>query len=285
MTSEVGEVVASIIVEGNDSFPSSKSSDETLSHPPLVKKFWMLFSECVYRDFSCVLKCAWHRIVYMMEPHKYRLNRDKIERVQEGSKKVAKIVLLAHGVGGYPSNFLSLAKTLYEAGIENVYTVDLNCVEDEIIPIKSLAARIQEVAQKYLDSGYEDVEVSIVGHSLGAITAAAYAYREVEHMDHVSISKVISLAGRLWYVRNPFFWFCEGLIPEIQKTYEKIKAHHWKSDLALYTIWGDRDGVVPKQSVHIQDDETKEYTVEGRGHLGVLFASDAQKKIAEWLMV
>ena len=88
---------------------------------------------------------------------------------------------------------------------------------------------------------------------------------------------MISIAGRLKYIPNKFSWFCEGVKPEIEETLNAISQNPNK--VPLYSIWGDSDAIVPKQSVHIQGEASKEYTVKGWGHGGVVFAPDTHDKV------
>lgn len=137
--------------------------------------------------------------------------------------------------------------------------------------------RVEQIEKKYLNAGYFQVEFALVGHSLGAITSAKYIWR---HISHSKVTMMISLAGRLKYVKNKFWWFCEDVKSDIEKTYKAISNDPNK--VLLYTVRGDRDGIVPKESVHIEASKEK-CTVEGWGHGGIVFAPKAQKKVVYWV--
>ena len=144
-----------------------------------------------------------------------------------------------------------------------------------------MSERLDEIAKKYLSKGYRDVEYAFVGYSLGALVGSKWIWRGSRESSGYSASMMISVSGRLKYLPNRFSWFCEEVKPEIQKTFKKISENPEKA--LLYTIWGDRDGLVPEKSVHIQGDAERELTVKGWGHGGILFSSEVQEKIAFWL--
>lgn len=194
--------------------------------------------------------------------------------------QTAKVVLLMHGAGAHQSSFVPMAKKFSEAKIENIYTVTLQQSDEDPIPTASLATRIQKITENYLQHGYKDVEFAFVGHSLGALVGSKYVWREVHQVDSSKISMMISIAGRLEYVKNKFSWFCEDVKPEIDETFEEFKKDRDK--VLLYTIRGDKDAIVPERSVHIQGEPSREYTVEGWGHGGIVFAPDTHEKVVFW---
>lgn len=255
------------------------TSGQSFPTPSKFEKIWDIVSECIFKEFGSVLRNVLYRAVFMIDPHKYDMNPIQV-KVADKADQTAKVVMLLHGAGAHQSCFVPLAKKFYQAGIRNVYTVSIKQTDSDPIPTASLAARIEEITQKYLHNGYESVEYSLVGHSLGALVSAKYIWRGEHHIDNARVSLMISIAGRLKYVANRFFWFCDDVKPEIEETYRTINEDPGK--VALFTIWGDRDAIVPKQSVHIQGESSKEYTVNGWGHGGVVFAPDAHRKIVSW---
>ena len=92
---------------------------------------------------------------------------------------------------------------------------------------------------------------------------------------------MISLAGRLRYKKNRFFWFCQDVKNEIELSDKAYKNNPYLAE--LYTIWGQRDNIVPKNSSHIQNNPEKELSVEGFGHGGIIYSSEALLKATEWI--
>ena len=202
--------------------------------------------------------------------------------VVETVKRTAKVVMLLHGASASPSYFLPLASKLQESGIKNVFTVSFNPSEKDPVLTLDLSNRIKEVTNKYLKSGYGDVEYTFVGHSLGAIVAAKYIWREKE-IENARVSKMISIAGRLKYVANKFAWFCKDIKKEIKETFKAIDENPNK--VPLYTIWGDKDEIVPKESAHFQTQQDRECTVNHAGHLGIIFSPETHNQIVAWLKI
>jgi len=245
-----------------------------------IQRLFDFVYECVIKEFGSGLRHVFYRSVFWINPHKYGLNPTTINQAIK-TNQTAKVVLLLHGVGGHPSCFIPMAKKLAESNLTAMYTVSLNPTDENPIPIESLTHRVNALAINYLNSGYADVEFALVGHSLGALVSAKYVWRGPDLPTRSLISTIISLAGRLKYVHNTFFWFCEDVKPEIERTYECILKSPDKA--TLYTIRGDCDAIVPRQSVHIQDKPNRECTVHGWGHSGIVFAPETHKQVRIWI--
>ncbi len=252
---------------------------QSFSAPTKFEKIWDIVSECIFKEFGSVLRNVLYRAVFWIDPHKYDLNPIKVKAADKVNQ-TANVVLLLHGDGAHQSCFFPLAKKFSDAGIRNVYTVSIKQSDDDPIPLTSLVTHIEEITKKYLDNGYSDVQYALVGHSLGALVSAKYIWRGEHHVDKAGVSMMISIAGRLKYVANRFFWFCDDVKSEIEETYRKICEDPDKA--TLYMIWGSKDAIVPKQSVHIQGENSREITVKGWGHGGVVFAPDAHNSVVSW---
>lgn len=252
--------------------PSSPSSN--------IVRAWDFVSECIFKEFGSCLRHVWYRTVFWIDPHKHDINPTTIKTADK-TDQIAKVVLLLHGAGAHQSSFVPLAKEFSKAKIRNIYTVTLNQSDKDPVPTKDLDKRIKEITQSYVKRGYKNVDFSLVGHSLGALVASKYIWR----VGNPQVSMMVSIAGRLKYVPNKFSWFCEDVKPEITKTFEAFSRSPDK--VGLYTIWGDQDGIVPRKSVHIQGNSSREHTVKGWGHGGVVFAPGTHKKVVsltkEWL--
>jgi len=258
----------------------SRKEEHLPSPSSKLAKVWDFVRECIFKEFGSCLRHLCYRAVFCIDPNRHNLN-PKVIKAAQTADSVAKVVLLLPGQGAHPSSFFPLAEKFQKTGIENIYTVSSHQTKEDPVPVVSLARRISELTERYLKKGYGEVDYILVGHSLGAIIAAKYIWGDVEKIDRANVSTMIAIAGRLKYIPNRFSWFCESVKPEIEKTF---RAFSLRSHLAkLYTIWGERDAIVPKQSVHIQGETSREFTVKGWGHGGVVFAPEGHDKIVGWI--
>jgi pimeloyl-ACP methyl ester carboxylesterase len=236
--------------------------------PSKTKRVGLILWECVIKELGSCFRFAWNLFRYKINPCIYGLNPTMVDNASKLHQK-AKIVLLLHGAGSHPACFIPLAKKLANANIKNVYTVSLNQTDEDPVPINDLATKVDDLRGIYLDKGYSEVNFVIVGHSLGALVGSKYIWRGVHELKNVQL---ISVAGRLNYIHNRFFWFCKDVKPEIEETYEAICENPNKA--SLFTIWGDKDAIVPKQSAHIQGENSREFTVKNWGHAGIIYAPE-----------
>lgn len=264
-------------------FPAQRYEWFIQTATPFGKKVSRIYDfayECIFKEFSSCLASLMYRVIFCISPHRYDLNPETIPTV-ETAKRTAKVVMLLHGASASPSYFLPLARKFQESGIKNVFTVNFNPSEKDPVPTLDLSNRIKEVADKYLKNGYENVEYTLVGHSLGAIVAAKYIWRGKE-IENTHISRMVSIAGRLKYVANKFSWFCKDIKDEIKATFKAIDEDPNK--VPLYTIWGQDDEIVPKESAHFQAQQDRECTVNHTGHLGIVFSPETHNQIVDWLV-
>ncbi len=114
-----------------------------------------------------------------------------------------------------------------------------------------------------------------IHHSLGGVSAVKLACEDCQ----LPISKIVAVARRIHYFKNPFDWYCENMKPELEENFPK-----WEKKLnqvEVVTIRGDRDGLVPVESAHFQNDPDKEYTVSRVGHLGIMYSDAALEIVAQ----
>lgn len=242
-----------------------------------IQQLWDFVCECIIKECGSCVRHLWYRLLFWIDPHQHRLNPTSLQR----SDGIAKVLLLIHGAGAHPSSFLPLAQRLSEVGIGNLFTLALHPTKVNPVPIETVAARVQEIFQKYVQHGYRRVEFGIIGHSLGALVGSKYIWRGRTRGEETHLSLLISIAGRLNYIPNRFSWFCEAERSDIEETFEVMCSD--PNRVSLYTIWGDQDEIVPKQSAHIQRERRRELTVKGWGHGGVIFAPETLNQVTAWV--
>lgn len=162
------------------------------------------------------------------------------------------VLIFLPGQGGRVGNWAPQIHRLRESGIKNAffYASNETSLEEEI-------KRIQELGGS---------SFILIGHSLGAIRSAEYAFSEGEKPP---IHAVISLAGRLKPYREniPFPNYAADVLPRVEKLWNSFEAY--KGETELVTISGETDWLVPRESSDVGDER---YLIENRGHLGVLFS-------------
>jgi hypothetical protein len=195
---------------------------------------------------------------------------------------MARVVILLPGQDAPKATMVPLARRLEKEGMKNIIICAYQITEKDPLPIKELDELIKRIRDI---SSHKIVDIVLIGHSLGAIIGLKYTYSG-RIPKGVRISKIISLAGRLRYIRNLFWWCCDTIKKEIKKTYDLFEKD--PNRVSLFTIAGGNDGLVPLASVHIatnpyNPEQNKGITVEGCGHLGIVFSQKAHEKISSKL--
>jgi len=256
---------------------------ETAEPVTLTSKalLWAQFvHEVIFKEPGACIKHIWYRLRYTFNSSSYPLNPLHIESPAH-SDQVAKVIICLHGSGGHKSCFIPLANTLKAGGFKNIYTVDLIQTDEDPIPTSSLEMKISKLELAYLEKGYKGIELTLVGHSLGALASVKYAWRRWDPSTQPPISFIASLGGRLSYLKSPLSWFCEDVRPEIEKTFEKIKASPDKARILAF--WGENDALVPRKSAHLFENREREITIQHDGHSGIVFSPTVHQKILEWI--
>lgn len=233
--------------------------------------------EIFIKDISFVITSALNYLYYKWNPNIYDLNPE-IPTLELESNR-ARIVLMLPGDGGGPFCFLNIAQSLRGAGIKNVYSIGLTSTESNPLPTHEIEDKITLIKEQCMAMGAQGIDVTLIGHSSGAICAAKYIWsRELD--PNVDISSFINIAGRIKYLDNPFHFFCNDIRDEIHHIYERIEL--FPNQTHLVTIRGSRDGIVPAGSVHVPEANSS-HTVEGYAHGGTLIASETQSIIINQL--
>ena len=247
----------------------------------LQAKRWLSFSrELIFKELGSCFRHVWYRLRYLFNSEAHHLNPKTVYPPVEAGQ-TAKVILLLHGVAAHASCFIPLANTLKNENIDDIYTVNLVQTSKNPIPTDPLHEKIYKLYQKYRDLGYSDVDFALIGHSLGALVSAKYIWRKWNHTKPPKISFFVSLGGRLKNHENAFSWFCEDVKHEVDKTYQEILSTPSKAK--TYSIWGDQDVLVSKESAHLFKNIHKEHTIKGWGHGGIVFSPEAQNLILKWV--
>jgi len=149
---------------------------------------------------------------------------------------------------------------------------------------EKLVEKIREIRDLYREAGGHEVEIYLVGHSLGAIAAAEYAFSPEKWVEGTSVEKVISIAGRLKNLSDPeetpFYPYAYATLQDIAPLYEKIEKN--RGLVELYTIAGENDWLVPEESVLVGD-KGRKAVISDKGHLLVVCAHETRNQVIEWL--
>ncbi len=262
-------------------------SDKLLILVLKLNRFFSLFYEIAIKEGLWLFYTCWQYLKYYLSPfHLHNLNRT-ISNVKtaktkiEKTIKVAKVIILIPGQGASPAYYLPLAKNLKNAGIQNVYTVK----RSNVISTEYLKKTIEDIHKMCLEQGYKKVDIALIGHSLGAMIGAKYIWSTLnnEKPKNVKVSLMFSVAGRLKYIKNKFWWFCEEQRSEIEETYRAFRRYPRKVDLV--TINGKNDNIVPKESVHIERSSKNQHEIEGHGHFSSVYADETHKIIIDGLKI
>lgn len=239
-----------------------------------ISRGWQLIVEVIFKELGSVFTSIINRIRYYFNPNKYNLNPKNIIC----SNQSAKVIILLHGQGGGPYCLFPMAKELEKQKIPNVFTVQLETTGSDLVPLKQLDDKIDQIKKQCLEKGIDKLEFALIGHSLGALVASKKIWRG--NSTDTKIAMMIALGGRLRYEPNsPFSWLCDEK-DEVNKTYNAFKKEPHLVD--LYTIRGKKDNIVPNTSAHIQNNPEKEVTIPGYAHGGIIHSPKAISKVVLW---
>lgn len=146
-----------------------------------------------------------------------------------------------------------------------------------------LIETIEKVKELYRG---EDVELCLVGHSLGAINAAEYAFDQSRWVEGTSVKTVISIAGRLKNLEDPketpLYPACYDVLERVDRVWEKIVQNGAEGPRLCMIAAGD-DWLVPRDSVLVLEDEENSLVVPGKGHVMIPFSTVTREKTVDWL--
>lgn len=186
-------------------------------------------------------------------------------------------VLLLHGHGGNQACWLSLAKSLQNAGVGPVYTVNMGVKGWESV----LLEKIAHIQAQYGKHGKNTIRLNLIGHSLGAIRALQFVYSNSLKVQGVKVNKLISIAGRLKVTKTVMARLIDHLVPIIEKGYRDLQERMYLVD--LYTVAAEWDMIVPHEAVFVNCDPSKQHYATNCGHLSVLYSPEVHRTIIEWI--
>lgn len=148
-----------------------------------------------------------------------------------------------------------------------------------------LIKKIEEIKQLYAKAGKADVQLNLVGHSLGSIVAAKYAYDPSEWVEGTNVAKVVSIAGRLKNmeppINTPHYAYAYCLLIKLDDLWKTIEER--RGTVHLYAVAAENDWLVPMESSLLGDDEQSDYVAPNTGHVLVARDKNTAKKIISWL--
>lgn len=264
-------IPAELQIEDTDKTIEQLAKDEvfTLSPSELAVFLWDIFKRGRSEEFS------------------YYDSNPNILSVEQ-AKKPATILL--HGHSSNQGEWLPFLASVEE--------YNKNCLNNEAMsgPIftinypeesstTNLIKKIAEIKNIYLQAGQENVELFLVGHSLGAITSASYTYNPQLWVKGTHVRKVISIAGRLKNIdppsKTPYYAYCYLLLPYIDEIWHKIEKNRGISH--LYTIAAENDWLLPLESVLVGDELSENTIIPNAGHALVARKKETAKKVISWL--
>ncbi len=144
-----------------------------------------------------------------------------------------------------------------------------------------LLEKIEEVKKLYQKSGAKEVKLQLVGHSLGGIVAAEYAYGSDPWVEDTFVTKVITVASRLRNLdpltETPYYSYAYYLFERLDVLWERIQEN--QRSFTLYTMAAEND-FLSKDIVLVGE---KKVTIPNVGHILVNRVPLAEEQIIEWL--
>lgn len=197
-------------------------------------------------------------------------------------------MVLIHGSNSDQALWLALLHDIEEAkkhGVPLGPVFTFNYEERDGADLEALIEKIEAVKTLYQSYGINQVELYLVGHSLGGMTAAEYAFSPGIHVSGTKVSKVITLACRLKNIeppeKTPYYGYCYPVLQRVDKIYHLIKNSD--RNIRFYTITAGKDWLVPRESSS-PFPEFASCTVPDKGHTLVIYSHQARNQIIHWFL-
>jgi len=206
--------------------------------------------EVLSLSYIDLIEFIWDRYVLGMDGHFSYGGCNPKKLTYEESSRPATILL--HGAGanqGHWVPFIDLKNQLGWGG--PVFTFNYLQETD----LEQLRAKITEIRDLYLKAGRQEVSINLVGHSLGAICSADYAYRPENWVEGTRVEKVVSMGGRLRNLEppidTPYYPYCFDVLERIDGIWANFLEN--RGEVRLCAIAGADDWLVPQESMLIGD--------------------------------
>jgi pimeloyl-ACP methyl ester carboxylesterase len=252
----------------------SESSDLRAVHK-LGKK------EVLSLPFPQLAEFVWNRYYRGLvgEFHYFGANPTKLSE-QDLSKPAT---ILIHGSESNQGQWYDFLKAYHEKGdLGAIFTFNYQDGNE----LEALKQKIQEIQKLYKAFGKSEISINLVGHSLGGIVAAEYAFSKENWVKETKVNKVITIASRLKNIKQPlqtpFYRYCKDIILRIDDLFSKIEKN--SDHVKLYTIAAEKDWLVPKESALIAKESSHRATVPGAGHVAVSQSEVTTNQVIEWLV-
>lgn len=198
---------------------------------------------------------------------------------EEQAKQPATILL--HGYGTNQGEWLPLLKAASEQAKGPIFTLRYPGQSSRA----DLVKRIEEIKKIYNNAGQDFVQINLVGHSLGGITSADYAFDPDNWVSGTSVGKIVSIAGRLKNVEppsnTPFYAYGYMLLPYVDKIWQKIELN--RGIVELYTIAASDDWLLPAESVLVAENPEHNVTISNAGHALIGRKNETIQQVLNWL--
>lgn len=196
---------------------------------------------------------------------KYGFNPTRLSA--EDAKKPAVIIL--HGYKGNWWTVKKIAEAILQTGEFIVFTENVDYNDDDPrLHHRALRAFFEHMTGLYQAHGKE-MHLTCIGHSRAGTELARLAYCKLpkKPIDHCTIDKVISIAGRLRVTPK-----CHpAMIDLCNKVDQGIQNH---PEIPLRVIVPKRDWQVPYNAAMVVKDPKHAKIVYNRSHLGVALAPE-----------
>ncbi len=197
----------------------------------------------------------------------------EIPVAKELLKSKEHVVILAHGVAGFPELWTPL--------VDELKLLDAVVIAPQFTT--GGADAMAKAAQKMgdlLQQIPKDTQVTWVGHSWGGILGAHLVTQESAHIDQLVLISTRCAVKNVRYNVWHGFLRDQGAFSSVKGIIEQIEDAKWPDGTKVLSVYDPYDWLVPEGGFAIGA-KCKPKTFEGCGHLGTLFSSTAF--VATWI--
>ncbi len=186
--------------------------------------------------------------------------------------------ILVHSSMSNQGEWISLLRDMEKMGLGPVFTFNFKDGDER----KLLMQKIIEVKRLY---GHKNVPINLIGHSLGGIVSAEYAYSPESWIEGTYVAKVITIAARLKNIENleetPYYTYALKTVERIGGLYSRIQRN--PGNVELYTIAAENDWLLPTESALVGKDDDHKAVSADVGHVLVVDSPKTSKLIFSYL--